>query len=147
MMDLKFEKKLNNRTEVTSAISTVAYQIENTKYNKVSNDEIYYQVEKNIGKNKFPKNLTFIDAYLDEANGMSGCAFLDENTGKVIIGFAGTNFDTSKVHGYKDVIADANIGFDVISASHRYYESTHEFIEKIRQDYTISSFTGFVEKI
>ncbi|QIH76441.1 hypothetical protein GTN31_08715 [Macrococcoides canis] len=72
---------------------------------------------------------------------------MDEDTGKVIIGFAGTNFDTSKLHGYKDVIADANIGFDVISASHRYYESTHEFIKKITQDYTISSFTGFVEKI
>lgn len=81
------------------------FDLENKIYNHSSRKNIKRYIDKRKRLKSFPKNLTFINAYLDEKSGMSGCAFLDEDTGKVIIGFAGTNLDTSKVHGYKDVIA------------------------------------------
>ncbi|RXK18352.1 hypothetical protein [Macrococcus sp. DPC7161] len=141
-MKLEFDDKINAFSEETSTVSSIAYQIENGINKGMDNDKIHSQILEKQDKNKFPKNLTFIDAYLDEKSGMSGCAFLDEDTGKVIIGFAGTNLDTGNIHGSKDVITDIEIGFEVISGHHSYYKGTDEFIKSIDQDYTISTFTG-----
>ncbi|QTQ07559.1 hypothetical protein J9174_08995 [Macrococcoides canis] len=101
-MEIQIDKDINDGTESTSTVSSISYPLENALYSGNSTRKIYDYLNDLKDEKKFPKNLTFIDAYLDEANGMSGCAFLDENTGKVIIGFAGTNFDTGVVHRTKD---------------------------------------------
>ncbi|QTQ07561.1 hypothetical protein J9174_09005 [Macrococcoides canis] len=73
---------------------------------------------------------------------MSACAFLDEETGKVIVGFTGTNNGTSILHGVKDWVANANIALSVRDANDPYYASTQEFIKKIDKEYEIDTFTG-----
>ncbi|QTQ07566.1 hypothetical protein J9174_09030 [Macrococcoides canis] len=64
---------------------------------------------------------------------MSACAFLDEETGKVIVGFTDTNKDKSILHGVKDWVANANIALSVRDANDPYYESTQESIKKIEK--------------
>lgn len=73
---------------------------------------------------------------------MSACAFLDEETGKVIVGFTGTNNGTSILHGVKDWVANANIALSVRDANDPYYKPTQAFIEKIDKKYDIDTFTG-----
>ncbi|UTH01860.1 hypothetical protein KFV05_09065 [Macrococcoides canis] len=133
-MILDFNNEINNKSEVTSSISTISYSIENALYENVENKTIYENILEGRRRNNFPKNLTFIDAHLDEAIGMSACAFLGEETGKVIVGFTGTNNGTSILHGVN--------ALSVRDANDPYYESTQEFIKKIDKDYTMSTFTG-----
>ncbi|MGV2927070.1 hypothetical protein RW115_00610 [Macrococcus capreoli] len=82
---MKIDKNINYHSEKSSTVSSVSYEIENMLFN-----ERKFEVEREIDKLKlkkhFPKNLTFIDAHLDEANGLCASAFLDDKTGKVIIG-------------------------------------------------------------
>ncbi|UBH10349.1 hypothetical protein [Macrococcus armenti] len=89
-MEITFDKNINNNSETTSTISSVSYDIENYIYKNSTINEIKDAIDMSKSDNKFPKNLTFIDAHLDEVNGICASAFLDENTNKVIIGFAGT---------------------------------------------------------
>ncbi|QIH76442.1 hypothetical protein J9174_08970 [Macrococcoides canis] len=65
-MKLKFDEKINAFSEETSTVSSIAYQIENVINKGMDNDKIHSQILEKQDKNKFPKNLTFIDAYLDE---------------------------------------------------------------------------------
>ncbi|UBH08118.1 hypothetical protein [Macrococcus armenti] len=141
-MEITFDKNINNNSETTSTISSVSYDIENYIYKNSTINEIKDAIDMSKSDNKFPKNLTFIDAHLDEVNGICASAFLDENTNKVIIGFAGTNKDTSLSHAVKDVIADLKIGFSVRNADDYYYKSTQKFIDKINDQYEISTYTG-----
>ncbi|UTG99586.1 hypothetical protein [Macrococcoides canis] len=141
-MEINFDKNINNNSETTSTISSVSYDIENYIYKNSTINEIKDAIDMSKSDNKFPKNLTFIDAHLDEVNGICASAFLDENTNKVIIGFAGTNLKTSKSHAVKDVIADLKIGFSVRTADDHYYESTQKFIDKISDQYEVSTYTG-----
>lgn len=139
---LEIDDKINSDSEVTSTISSLSYEIENELYNGTKIKKINKSINVLREKGKFPKNLTFIDAHLDEVNGICASAFLDENTNKVIIGFAGTNKDTSLSHAVKDVIADLKIGFSVRTADDYYYKSTQNFIDKINDQYEISTYTG-----
>ncbi|QIH76504.1 hypothetical protein GTN31_09035 [Macrococcoides canis] len=75
---LEIDDKINSESEVTSTISSLSYEIENELYNGTKKSEIDENINVLREKVKFPKKLTFIDAHLDE------------NTSKVIIGFAGT---------------------------------------------------------
>ncbi|MGK0555150.1 hypothetical protein [Macrococcus capreoli] len=141
-MVLDIDSKINLHSEKTSSISSLSYSIENVLYKGSDKYDISNEIEALKKEGKFPKNLTFIDAHLDEVNGISASAFWDKNTGKVIVGFAGTNLSTSKLHAAKDVIADLKIGFSVRTAEDYYYQSTQQFINKINKKYKISTFTG-----
>ncbi|QIH76452.1 hypothetical protein J9174_09020 [Macrococcoides canis] len=99
---LNLHKKINGNSEKTSTVASVSYSIEDSVYQNISKKHIKQILNKKSEVNKFPKNLTFIDAYLDEATGMSACAFIDEEKGKVIVRFTGTNLDTGNIHGAKD---------------------------------------------
>ncbi|MGV2874832.1 hypothetical protein ROU88_03005, partial [Macrococcus capreoli] len=118
------------------------YAIENALYKKIHHKKLIEYFKESIEKDKFPKNLTFIDAHLDKANGLCASAFLDDKTGKVIIGLTGTNNDTSLLHATKDWIANANIALSVRNAKDPYYKPTQAFIEKIDKKYDIDTFTG-----
>ncbi|MBO0469838.1 hypothetical protein JZO66_04725 [Enterococcus sp. DIV0242_7C1] len=86
------DKGINKDSEATSAVSTISYEIENALINKTSARDINKQLETLQGNNKFPSNLQFIDAFYGPKTSSSGAAFLDNNTGKVIVGFAGTKW-------------------------------------------------------
>lgn len=86
---LNLDKKINGNSEKTSTVSSVSYSIEDSVNQNISRKHIKQILNRKSEDNKFPKNLTFIDAHLDEATCMSACAFLDEETGKVIVGFTG----------------------------------------------------------
>ncbi|MGV2928502.1 hypothetical protein RW115_07840 [Macrococcus capreoli] len=87
---LEIDDKINSESEETSVVSSVSYGIENELYSGITKKEINKNVLTYKKHGKFPKNLTFIDAHLDEVNGISASAFLDKNTGKVIVGFVMT---------------------------------------------------------
>ncbi|WP_164993376.1 hypothetical protein [Macrococcus sp. DPC7161] len=50
----------------------MSYSIEDSVYQSISRKHIKQILNKKSEANKFPKNLTFFDAYLDEKSGMSG---------------------------------------------------------------------------
>ncbi|MGK0577098.1 hypothetical protein [Macrococcus capreoli] len=141
-MKIKFDRHLNINSEKTSSISSLSYNIENALYNGYTNADIKNEfLEIKVNK-KFPSNLEFIDVFLDKDNSMSASAFLDKNTGKVIVGFSGTNFGTGTLHGLQDVLADKNIGTNIKSAYHPHNRNMQKFIDGIQKNYQISTFTG-----
>lgn len=135
-------KNINNKSEKTSSISTIYYSLENKLHQNATRDILYKEITKLKKNDNFPKNLTFIDAQLDESNGLCASAFLDDKTGKVIIGLTGTNNETSLLHATKDWVANANIALSVRNANNPYYKTTQAFIEKIDKKYDIDTFTG-----
>ncbi|RXK18354.1 hypothetical protein [Macrococcus sp. DPC7161] len=101
-MEIQIDKDINDGTESTSTVSSISYPLENALYSGNSTRKIYDYLNDLKDEKKFPKNLTFIDAHLDEATGMSAVAFIDEETGKEIVGFTVTNLDTGNIYGVKD---------------------------------------------
>lgn len=154
--------KLNSETEATSAVSKLAYEVENANNNKISNRELKTKFEVLKKRGKFPSNLEYIDSHTDKKHGVTASAFLNKDTGKVIIGMTGTNFKkealakqlllpdfaTTKqdridsAETKKDLISDAQIGTFPPSDNSKHFEETQEFIKKIKNKYDIDFITG-----
>ncbi|HDC9650196.1 TPA: hypothetical protein O9R07_002243 [Staphylococcus aureus] len=154
--------KLNSETEATSAVSKLAYEVENANNNKISNRELKIKFEVLKKRGKFPSNLEYIDSHTDKKHGVTASAFLNKDTGKVIIGMTGTNFKkealakqlllpdfaTTKqdridsAETKKDLISDAQIGTFPPSDNSKHFEETQEFIKKIKNKYDIDFITG-----
>lgn len=154
--------KLNSETEATSAVSKLAYEVENANNNKISNRELKPKFEVLKKRGKFPSNLEYIDSHTDKKHGVTASAFLNKDTGKVIIGMTGTNFKkealakqlllpdfaTTKqdridsAETKKDLISDAQIGTFPPSDNSKHFEETQEFIKKIKNKYDIDFITG-----
>ncbi|WP_275114432.1 hypothetical protein [Staphylococcus argenteus] len=162
--------ELNKSTEETTAVSKISYEIENANINNLSNRSITRQMNI-IGKNgKFPSNLEYIDSHTDKKYGVTASAFLNKDTGKVVIGMTGTNFKKkplvnmygqAAVGNYgidgmevssqdfkdssetmKDLTSDAMIGVNPPSDKSGHYKETQEFIKKIKKRYDIDFITG-----
>lgn len=86
------DKGMQSNTEETSAVSAISYEVENALVNKDDKWDINQQIVDLQDTNKFPSNLEFVDAFYDSNTSTNGVAFLDHNTGQVVVGFAGTNF-------------------------------------------------------
>ncbi|MFS7002475.1 hypothetical protein AB6863_09415 [Carnobacterium maltaromaticum] len=117
--------------ESTSTVSKVSYEIEKLLV-KNKNQNIGNYINELKKNNKFPPNLKYVDSYYDEKTGTSGSAFLDTNTGKIVLGYAGTNMDAD---GIKDILTDitlvpGNTGH--VSAAVKFYE------ELAKQGYPIT---------
>ena len=117
--------------ESTSTVSKVSYEIEKLLV-KNKNKNIGNYINELKKNNKFPPNLKYVDSYYDEKTGTSGSAFLDTNTGKIVLGYAGTNMDAD---GIKDILTDitlvpGNTGH--VSAAVKFYE------ELAKQGYPIT---------
>ncbi|MDT4142763.1 hypothetical protein RPS23_04595 [Staphylococcus aureus] len=154
--------KLNSETEATSAVSKLAYEVENANNNKISNRELKTKFAVLKKRGKFPSNLEYIDSHTDKKHGVTASAFLNKDTGKVIIGMTGTNFKkealakqlllpdfaTTKqdridsAETKKDLISDAQIGTFPPSDNSKHFEETQEFIKKIKNKYDIDFITG-----
>ena len=118
--------------ENTSQIANIAYKIETFLYKKLSLDEIIKEIDALKDKEEFPQNLQLVDAYLGK-EGTSGCAFLDINTGEVIVGFAGTNKNPGKIEFAKDIIADATIGITGLTPDDEYLKEANEFMNMLEK--------------
>ena len=76
-----------------------------------------------------PSNLQYLDDFHDDSTGTSGTAFLDKDSGEVIIAYTGTNPNADIV---KDVATD--IG-SIAMALGFHYDEAFTFYERIRQRY------------
>ncbi len=151
--------KLNSETEATSAVSKLAYEVENANNNKISNRELKTKFEVLKKRGKFPSNLEYIDSHTDKKYGVTASAFLNKDTGKVVIGMTGTNFKKEALakrysgngdkqdkidsdETEKDLISDFEIGISPPSDKSKHYEETQEFIKKIKNKYDIDFIAG-----
>ncbi|OSP13280.1 hypothetical protein B9L42_12295, partial [Staphylococcus agnetis] len=108
---------INIYTEKNSAISYKSYEVETSMLNNVSKKDIKRRLNNDAKKLYFPPNLQYYDSFLDKKTGMSGVAFIDNNTNKVTIGFAGTNVGSGNaIDMIKDTGADFNIGLSLVDA-------------------------------
>lgn len=151
--------KLNSKTEATSAVSKLAYEVENANNNKISNRALKTKFEELKKREKFPSNLEYIDSHTDKKYGVTTTAFLNKDTGKVVIGMTGTNFKKEALakrysgngdkqdkidsdETEKDLTSDFEIGISPPSDKSKHYEETQEFIKKIKNKYDIDFITG-----
>ena len=138
------DKGLKKETEVTSAVATISYEVENAKVNGVTNSDINIQINDLKDNGQFPSNLQLVDAFYDPKTSSSGVAFLDNNTGKVVVGFAGTNFDSGFFgEGSKDVGQWGNIAFKGDGPSSAYFDASNKFMNDLKANgYDIDTVTG-----
>lgn len=129
--------------ENTSHIAKISYEIENWLYQGMDIETIRKKIRKKQSAGSFPSNLELVNAFFDKSNSVSGCAFLDKNTGETIVGFAGTNLDNGFLESAKDIITDASILTDGISPNSSYLKEANNFISNLKnQGFNITQSTG-----
>ena len=136
------DKGIKSSTEETSAVSAISYEVENALIDGINKKEISKQIAKLQNEGKFPSNLQLVDAFYDPKSSLSGTAFLDNNTGEVIVGFAGTNLDGSWWESVKDIKADIDIASKGRYPSDDYFKMGNAFMNDVGSKYTISTVTG-----
>ena len=119
---------------VSSYISTLdasnlTYEFEKARING-ANDKNAMQKAQEVGGKKIPSNLEYLDSTYDNKTGTSGTAFLDKNTGEVIIAYTGTNKDGNAV---QDIIGADLSGIGMGIGGH--YQPAFDFYETIRGQY------------
>ncbi|NQM14588.1 hypothetical protein HO422_10980 [Streptococcus suis] len=119
---------------VSSYISTLdasnlTYEFEKARING-ANDKNAMEKAQEVGGKKIPSNLEYLDSTYDNKTGTSGTAFLDKNTGEVIIAYTGTNKDGNAV---QDIIG-ADLG-GIGMGFWEHYQPAFDFYEKIRGQY------------
>ncbi|AJP21660.1 TPA: hypothetical protein PSJ20_002289 [Staphylococcus aureus] len=152
---------IDNNTEETTAVSKISYEVENAYLHGVNNGRIKRQLDTLRSDGKFPSNLEYIDSHMDIKYGVTASAFLNKDTGKVMIGMTGTNFKKEALakqllepsfstrqdildsgETIKDLISDVQIGTSPPSDNSKHYEEIQEFIKKIKNKYDIDFITG-----
>lgn len=152
---------IDNNTEETTAVSKISYEVENAYLHGVNNGRIKRQLDTLRSDGKFPSNLEYIDSHMDIKYGVTASAFLNKDTGKVMIGMTGTNFKKEALakqllepsfstrqdildsgETIKDLISDVQIGTSPPLDNSKHYEEIQEFIKKIKNKYDIDFITG-----
>ncbi len=136
------DRGLKSDTETTSAVSAISYEVENGLYSGLDTSKIKDQIIKLQTKNKFPANLEYVDSFYDKKTSLSGVAFKDKFTGKVTIGFAGTNLDNGIIESSKDLLVDVSIAAKGEAPSNAYFKEGHVFMKKITSKYQVETVTG-----
>lgn len=133
-------KFITDQTDYRLAVSGIAYEIEKLHVNGVKKGDVQGQINKLKNRHKFPSNLDYVDSFYDQKSGLSGVAFKDSNTGKVTVGFAGTNVNAD---GLVDIVADARIAWDAYSADSSYFSEGHRFLNNLaNKNYDVEYVTG-----
>ncbi|AXJ12879.1 hypothetical protein [Streptococcus pluranimalium] len=96
---------MKNSNISTLDASNWTYQFEKKAIEGFDTDDIVDDVQK-YSRAKLPTHLEYLDSTYDNKTGTSGTAFLDKNTGEVIIAYTGTNKDGNAV---QDIIG-ADLG-------------------------------------
>ena len=155
-------QNIQAHSEETSSISAISYEIENANDNNLNRDAIREQIKDYKIKGEFPSNLEYVDSYTDPNTGTTSTAFLNQDTGKVTVGMAGTNvhgeqlkntlnpfnFNKDKQEAIDargsmlDFAADANIVLNTVTDKDAHFKNTQQFIKDIKKDYEIDTITG-----
>ncbi|MCY1575099.1 hypothetical protein NW127_00225 [Staphylococcus pettenkoferi] len=139
---IKFDG-LTKTTESTSAISKLSYGLETAYHQGLTKDEIKYQIKQAKNNDNFPPNLEYKETFNGTKTGLSTSVFVDKNTGKAIIGVAGTNINKDNIlDSMQDINADKNIGLNVVNQYDSYFKETQKFIKRIQQEYDVETITG-----
>ncbi|MFU2181760.1 hypothetical protein ACM0P9_05745 [Streptococcus pluranimalium] len=120
---------MKNSNISTLDASNWTYQFEKKAIEGFDTDDIVDDVQKYSGA-KLPTHLEYLDSTYDNKTGTSGTAFLDKNTGEVIIAYTGTNKDGNAV---QDIIGADLSGIGMGIGGH--YQPAFDFYEKIRGQY------------
>ena len=118
-----------NSNVPTLDASNLTYEFENVRVNQGATDNNVLQYVEKYSKKKLPPNLQYLDDFHDDFTGTSGTAFLDKDSGEVIIAYTGTNPNADIA---TDVATD--IG-EIIMALGFHYDEAFKFYERIRQRY------------
>lgn len=118
-----------NSNVPTLDASNLTYEFENVRVNQGATDNNVLQYVEKYSKKKLPPNLQYLDDFHDDFTGTSGTAFLDKDSGEVIIAYTGTNPNADIA---TDVATD--IG-EIIMALGYHYDEAFKFYERIRQRY------------
>ena len=118
-------------------------------------------------KRTLPNHLEYVDSYTDPITGTTSTAFLNKDTGNVIIGMVGTNvhmdqlintfnpFNVIKdkqdlidaIGTIQDVGADVNIALHTVTDKDMHFKNTQQFIKalkkRLRYRYDYGSFFGW----
>lgn len=114
----------NPEGESTSTIAEVSYRIERMLVEGKSQKDINDYIQDLITNYGFPKTLNYADSFYDSKTGVAGCAFLDTNTGQIIIAYPGTNV---KADGIKDILTDLTL----TTGSQGHVSEAVKFYEKL----------------
>ncbi|EJE12702.1 hypothetical protein HMPREF9980_09165 [Staphylococcus epidermidis NIHLM031] len=146
-------QNIQAHSEETSSISAISYEIENANDNNLNRDAIREQIKDYKIKGEFPSNLEYVDSYTDPNTGTTSTAFLNQDTGKVTVGMAGTNvhgeqlkntlnpfnFNKDKQEAIDargsmlDFAADANIVLNTVTDKDAHFKNTQQFIKDIKK--------------
>ena len=159
----------NNKAEIsqmenTSHIAEISYDIENWLYEGMTEEKIIKMIKELKIKGEFPANLELVGVLYDEKYSIGGCAFLDTNTDKTILGFAGTNigFDIDldidiadiinpirspleflEITGLKDMISNGTLLFGGMDIDSPRFKKVNEFIKNLEaKGFDIEQVTG-----
>ena len=123
------EKESVNSGIPTLDAANLTYEFENVRVNQGATDNNVLQYVEMYSKKKLPPNLQYLDDFHDDSTGTSGTAFLDKDSGAVIIAYTGTNPNADIA---KDVATDAG---GIIMALGNHCDEAFKFYERIRQRY------------
>ena len=123
------ENESVNSGIATLDVSNLTYEFENVRVNQGATDNNVLQYVEMYSKKKLPPNLQYLDDFHDDSTGTSGTAFLDKDSGEVIIAYTGTNPSADIA---KDVATDAG---GIIMALGNHCDEAFKFYERIRQRY------------
>ena len=123
------EKESVNSGIPTLDAANLTYEFENVRVNQGATDNNVLQYVEMYSKKKLPLNLQYLDDFHDDSTGTSGTAFLDKDSGEVIIAYTGTNPNADIA---KDVATDAG---GIIMALGNHCDEAFKFYERIRQRY------------
>ena len=123
------EKESVNSVITTLDAANLTYEFENVRVNQGATDNNVLQYVEMYSKKKLPPNLQYLDDFHDDSTGTSGTAFLDKDSGEVIIAYTGTNPSADIA---KDVATDAG---GIIMALGNHCDEAFKFYERIRQRY------------
>lgn len=125
------KKDTANSGIATLDAANLTYEFENVRVNQpeIGHDD-RKQLLNAVDRSKpLPSNLQYLDDFHDDFTGTSGTAFLDKDSGEVIIAYTGTNPNADIV---KDVATDVG---SIAMALGFHYDEAFKFYERIRQRY------------
>lgn len=118
---------MKNSNISTLDASNWTYEFEKLVKDKPKTINKLSAVESRVGS-KLPTHLEYLDSTYDNKTGTSGTAFLDKNTGEVIIAYTGTTKDGNAV---QDIVGADLGGIGMGFGDSEYYGSYYVKIIRI----------------
>lgn len=122
------KKTVLDGTIPTLDASELSYEFEKARILGSTDDDVkknYHRTDNAV----MPPTFEYVSSFRDNATGTSGVAFKDTTTGKVIISYTGTNFESD---GFNDVFMTDFISIFMGTGHH--YAPAYQFYEKVLKE-------------